>query len=60
VLVNSYLLGDSGILITVGAVLGAVLVSRMMPRGDDKARHDATPPVLEPVTPVAAAISRQV
>ena len=60
VLVNSYLLGDSGILITVGAALGAVLVSRMMPRGDDKARHDATPPVLEPVTPTAAAVSRQV
>jgi len=60
VLVNSYLLGDSGIVITVGAALGAVLVSRMMPRGDDKARHDATPPVLEPVTPTAAAVSRQV
>ena len=26
----------------------------MMPRGDEKARHDATPPVLEPVTPTAA------
>ena len=60
VLVNGYLLGDSGIVITVGAALGAVLVSRMMPRGDDKARHDATPPVLEPVTPTAAAVSRQV
>ena len=60
VLVNSYLLGDSGIVITVGAALGAVLVSRMMPRGDDKARHDATPPVLEPVTPTAAAASTQV
>jgi CAAX protease family protein len=60
VLVNNYLLGDSGIVITVGAALGAVLVSRMMPRGDDKARHDATSPVLEPVTPTAAAVSRQV
>ena len=58
VLVNSYLLGDSGIVITVGAALGAVLVSRMMPRGDDKARHDATPLVLEPVTRPAAASTR--
>jgi uncharacterized protein len=60
VLVNSYLLGDSGILITVAAAVGAVVVSRMKPRGDDKARHDATPPVLEPVTPVAAAVTRPV
>jgi len=60
-LVNTYLLGDSGIVITVGAALGAVLVSRMMPRGDDKARPEANPPVLQPVTPTpAAAISRQV
>ena len=32
VLVNNYLLGDSGIVITVGAALGAVLVSRMNER----------------------------
>ena len=44
VLVNNYLLGDSGILITVAAAAGAVLVSRMMPQDDHKARHDATPP----------------
>jgi uncharacterized protein len=61
VLVNTYLLGDSGILITVGAAAGAVLVSRMMPRGNDKARPDANPPVLEPATPTrATAASRQV
>jgi hypothetical protein len=59
VLVNSYLLGDSGILITVGAAAGAVLVGRMMPRGG-KARPDATPPVVEPVTSTPAAVSRQV
>jgi hypothetical protein len=60
VLVNSYLLGDSGILITVGAAAGAVLVGRMMPRGG-KARPDATPPVLESVTSTTAtAASRQV
>jgi uncharacterized protein len=54
VLVNSYLLGDSGIVITAGAAAGAVLVSRMMPRGDDTARPDANPPVLEPVTQTTA------
>jgi uncharacterized protein len=60
VLVNSYLLGDSGILITVGAAAGAVLVGRMMPRGG-KARPDPNPPVLEPVTSITAtAASRQV
>ena len=61
VLVNNYLLGDSGIVITVAAALGAVLVSRMMPRGAEKARPDANPPVLEPITPTAAtAASRQI
>ena len=60
-LVNSYLLGDSGIVITVGAALGAVLVSRMMPRGDNKARPDANPSGLEPVIPTrATSASRQV
>ena len=61
VLVNSYLLGDSGILITAGAALGAVLVSRFARRDVDRARRDASPPMLEPVTPTAAtAASRQV
>lgn len=61
VLVNSYLLGDSGIVITVAAIGGAVLVSRLLRRGDDKARPEATPPVLEPVTPTtASAASRRV
>jgi membrane protease YdiL (CAAX protease family) len=60
VLVNSYLLGDSGIVITVAAIGGAVLVSWLMLRGDDKVRPEATPPVLEPVTPATAiASSRQ-
>ena len=56
VLVNSYLLGDYGIVITIAAALGAVLVSRTMLRGDDdKARPDVDPSALEPVTPTAAA-----
>jgi len=54
VLVNSYLLGDSGILITAGAALGAVLVSRFARRDVDRARRDASPHMLEPVTPTAA------
>ena len=61
VLVNSYLLGDFGILITIAAAAGAVLVSRMMPRGGDKVRPDASPAVVEPVTSAAAnAAFRQV
>ena len=60
VLVNSYLLGDSGILITVGAVLGAVLVSRLVPRGSDAARLETSAPAAEPATLTAAAVSRQV
>jgi hypothetical protein len=33
VLVNKYLVGDYGILILVGAVIGAVLVGRLLMRG---------------------------
>ena len=54
VLVNNHLLGDSGILVTAAAAAGAVLVSQMKPRDDNKARSDANPPVLEPVTPTTA------
>jgi hypothetical protein len=60
VLVNSYLLGDTGILITFGAAAGAVLVGRMMPRGGE-ARPDPNQPMLEPVTSITAtAASSQV
>ena len=57
VLVNNYLLGDSGILVTAAAAAGAVLVSQMKPRDDNKARSDANPPVLEPVTPTTATVA---
>jgi membrane protease YdiL (CAAX protease family) len=60
VLVNSYLLGDSGIVITVGAALGAVLVSRLVPRGSDGARLERSAPAAEPATLTAAAVSKQV
>lgn len=60
-LVNTYLLGDSGILITAGAAVGAVLISRLVRHDVDRARRDANPHVLEPVTPTTAtAASRQV
>ena len=60
VLVNSYLLGDSGIVITVGAAVGAVLISRLVPRGSDGARLETSAPAAEPATLTAAAVSRQV
>jgi hypothetical protein len=37
-IVNKYLVGDYGILILVGAVIGAVLVGRMLRRGMDEAQ----------------------
>lgn len=60
-LVNTYLLGDFGIVITVAAAVGAVLVSRLIPKDADGARRDADPRVLQPATPTTAtAASRQV
>lgn len=38
VLVNKYLVGDYGLLILVGAVIGSVLVGRMLRRGMDEAQ----------------------
>jgi CAAX protease family protein len=46
-LVNGYLLGDSGIVITVAAAIGAVFVSRLVPQGDNEAGRDADAPVVE-------------
>jgi CAAX protease family protein len=60
-LVNTYLLGDFGIVITVAAAVGAVLVSRLVPRDVDGVRRDADPAVLAPVMRTTAATgSRQV
>ena len=42
VLVNKYLVGDYGILILVGAVIGAVLVGRLLRRGMDQAQEAGT------------------
>jgi uncharacterized protein len=42
VLVNKYLVGDYGLLILVGAVIGAVLVGRMLRSGMDQAQEAET------------------
>ena len=42
VLVNKYLVGDYGILILVGAVIGAVLVGRLLGSGMDQAQEAGT------------------
>ncbi|MGH3146681.1 MAG: CPBP family glutamic-type intramembrane protease [Rubrobacter sp.] len=44
VIVNKYLVGDYGILIVVGAVIGAVFVGRILRSGMDEARSDSASP----------------
>jgi NADH:ubiquinone oxidoreductase subunit 6 (subunit J) len=57
ILVNIYLVGDFGILILVGAVIGAVLVGYMLRSGMNKAQQDVAAPEVPP-TPAAAAVPR--
>lgn len=47
-LVNGYLLGDFGMVITVAAAIGAALVSRLVPPGGDEVRRGGDTPVLDP------------
>jgi uncharacterized protein len=47
-LVNGYLLGDFGIVITVAAAIGAALVSRLVPPGGDEVRRGGDTPMLDP------------
>ena len=55
VLVNKYLVGDYGLLILVGAVIGAVVVGRMLRSGMDQAQEaGALVPEVPPI-PAAAA-----
>jgi membrane protease YdiL (CAAX protease family) len=55
VLVNKYLVGDYGLLILVGAVIGAVVVGRMLRSGMDQAQEaGAVVPEVPPI-PAAAA-----
>jgi hypothetical protein len=56
-LVNVYLVGDFGILILIGAVIGAVLVSRMLRSGMDEAQPGGEAPEVTAV-PAAAAVPR--
>ena len=55
VLVNKYLVGDYGLLILVGAVIGAVLVGRMLRSGMDRAQEAET--VVREGTPMRGAAS---
>ncbi len=55
VLVNKYLVGDYGLLILVGAVIGAVLVGRMLRSGMDQAQEAGAVVPEVPPTPAAAA-----
>jgi membrane protease YdiL (CAAX protease family) len=57
VLVNKYLVGDYGILIFVGAVIGSVLVGRMLRSGMDKAQEAGAVPEVPPHS-TAAAVSK--
>ncbi|HEX6709260.1 MAG TPA: CPBP family intramembrane glutamic endopeptidase [Rubrobacter sp.] len=51
-IVNKYLVGDYGLLIFVGAVIGSVLVGRMLRRGMDETQPGTGPP--EVTAPPAA------
>jgi hypothetical protein len=55
VLVNKYLVGDYGLLILVGAVIGAVLVGRLLRSGMDQAQEAGAVVPEVPPTPTAAA-----
>jgi len=58
VLVNKYLVGDYGLLILVGAVIGAVLVGRILRRGMDEAGLGGEAPEVTPATPAATTAPR--
>jgi len=47
-LVNGYLFGDFGIVITVAAAIGAALVSRLVPPDEDEVRRGEDTPVVDP------------
>jgi uncharacterized protein len=51
VLVNKYLVGDYGLLILVGAVIGAVLVGRMLRSSMDEAQEAGAVPEVPPPQP---------
>jgi uncharacterized protein len=49
-LINNYLVGDYGLLIVVGAVIGSVFVGRMLGRGMDEAQARSAAPEVAPAT----------
>jgi len=57
VLVNVYLVGDFGLLIFIGAALGAIWVGHRFKRGMDEAQSDQEAPRVAPVPPSAPAAS---
>ena len=58
VLVNKYLVGDYGILILIGAAIGAVLVGRLLRGGMDEAQPGGAAHEVTSVAPTATAAPR--
>jgi membrane protease YdiL (CAAX protease family) len=58
VLVNLYLVGDFGLLILIGTVIGAIWLSYYLRSGMNKAQSDGEAPEVTPVAPAATAASR--
>jgi membrane protease YdiL (CAAX protease family) len=58
VLVNLYLVGDYGILILIGSVIGAIWVGYYLRRGMNEAQSGGAAPEVPPAVPAATAASR--
>jgi membrane protease YdiL (CAAX protease family) len=58
VLVNLYLVGDYGILILIGSVIGAIWVGYYLRRGMNEAQSGGAAPEVTPAAPAATAASR--
>jgi hypothetical protein len=58
VLVNLYLVGDYGILILIGSVIGAIWVGYYLRRGMNEAQSGGAAPEVPPAAPAATAASR--
>jgi uncharacterized protein len=58
VLMNVYLVGDFGILILIGAVIGAIWVGHRFKSGMDEAQSGAEVPRVDPAPPTAPAAPR--
>jgi membrane protease YdiL (CAAX protease family) len=58
VVVNVYLVGDFGLLIFIGAALGAIWVGHRFKRGMNEAQSDQEAPMVAPAPPTAPAAPR--